>query len=106
MRLTVSYAENEVDISFDYEGLDHLIEVLSALKTYKAPDHDHLMSAAWGGDDLTTEEPLLSQLADHLSLSLVGDDGGRDEVGSRVPIYRDGHRYGERKPRPAPAPDE
>jgi hypothetical protein len=98
VRLTVSYAENEVDISFDYEGLEYLIRALAELRTYKAPDHDHLMSEEWGGYDLTTEGPLLGAVAHQVSLTLVGRDGGRDEVGSTHPIYRDGHKYGERKP--------
>ena len=105
MRLTVSYNDEEVDISFDYEGLEFLLRSLTVLQTYKAPDHDHLMSEDWGGGDLTTEEPLLTTLAHHLSLSLVGEDGGRDEIGSTNPIYRDGHKYGDRKPRP-PTPVE
>jgi hypothetical protein len=97
VHLTVSFKDEEVDISFDYEGLEFLINALKALQELKAPDHDHLMSEAWGAGDLTVDAPLHANVADHLSLSLVGDDGGRDEVGSTHPIYRDGHRYGDRK---------
>jgi hypothetical protein len=43
VRLTVSYKDEEVDISFDYEGLEFLLRSLTELQTYKAPDHDHLM---------------------------------------------------------------
>lgn len=36
-------------------------------------------------------------------LSLVGEDGGRDQIGSTNPICRDGHKYGDRIPRePSP----
>jgi hypothetical protein len=99
MRLTVSYAENKVDISFDYEGLDYLLRALRELQTYRAPDHDHLISEEWGGDELTVAEPTLDSIAHELTLTLVGTDGGRDEIGSTHPVYRDGHTYGDRKTR-------
>jgi hypothetical protein len=105
VRLTVSYAEQEVDISFDYEGLAFLLRSLTELQTYKAPDHDHPMSEDWGGGDLTTDDPVLPAVAHHLSLTLVGEDGGRDEIGSTDPIYRDGHEYGDRKPSQPPTSD-
>jgi hypothetical protein len=105
VRLTVSSKGEEVDISFDYEGLEFLIRSLTKLQTYRAPDHNHLMSEEWGVGDLATDEPLHATVAHHLSLTLVGEDGGRDDIGSTHPIYRDGHKYGDRKPRP-PRPVE
>src|ERR1041384_3187531 len=93
MRLTVSYGNEQVDISFDYEGLDYLLRALAELQAYKAPDHDHLFSEEWGGDDLTVTEPLHEGLAHELRLTLVGSDGGRDEIGSIHPISRDGHLH-------------
>lgn len=99
MRLTVSSAANEVDVSFDYEGLDYLLRVLANLRTYRAPDHDHLMSEDWGGDELTLADPMLNEVVHKLTFTLVGKDGGRDEVGSTHPVYRDGRQYGDRKPK-------
>jgi len=83
VRLTVSCSdEGEAEIAMDREGLDHLIRALVRLQAAKAPDHDHLMSEDWGGDELTTDEPGLGNTAHHLRLQLVGSDGGRDEMGS------------------------
>jgi hypothetical protein len=83
VRLTVSYSdEGEVEIAMDRDGLDQLIRALARLQSAKAPDHDHLMSEDWGGDELTTDVPALGTIAHHLRLQLVGSDGGRDEIGS------------------------
>jgi hypothetical protein len=86
--LTVSYADEEVEITFDREGLDHLIRSLTSLQKSSAPDHEHLMTEEWGSWELTTAEPGLTTVAHHLRLELVGAEGGRDEIGSRDPVPR------------------
>ncbi len=90
MRLTVSYENEVVAIEMDREGLDHLVRSLTGLQSAKAPDHDHLMSEEWGSGELTTDEPLFPGVVHHLRLELVGSEGGRDEVGSRNAVPRDG----------------
>jgi hypothetical protein len=89
MKLTVSYENEEVEISFDREGLDRLVRSLTAMQGWKAPDHDHLFTEDWGGSDLTTTDAHLATVAHHLRLELVGAEGGRDEVQSRSPVPRE-----------------
>jgi hypothetical protein len=89
MRLTVSYDGDEVAIEMDREGLDHLAQSLAKLQNSKAPDHDHFMSEAWGSWELTTDEPCLANVVNHLRLELIGSEGGRDEIGSIHAVPRD-----------------
>ncbi len=90
MQLTVVRDDEagEVEIAMDYEGLDRLIGVLERMRGWRAPDHEHLYSADWGGDDLTTNAPNGQAVVHHLRLTLVGQDGGRDQVRSSHPVPR------------------
>jgi len=65
--------QGEVAICFDREGLDHLISKLSRLRN--ASDHTHLMTPAWGGDDLTevAQYGERFELCNHLRLVRIGD---------------------------------
>jgi hypothetical protein len=89
VRLTVSYADEVVEIAFDREGLDHLIGALTNLQGVLPPDHDHLMSEEWGSHELTTDGPGLGTVAHELRLQFDGEEGGRDEIGSRGPVRRE-----------------
>jgi hypothetical protein len=53
--LSVECSESRevVEIHLNRRGLESLIEVLSALRDACPPDHVHLMSAEWGGGELT-----------------------------------------------------
>ena len=56
-----------VEINADEEGLDYLIKLLSDLK--KNGDHFHLMTPAWGMDDLSEEQyHEKSVLVNHLEI--------------------------------------
>lgn len=68
MLLTVEYdAKGAVEIHCDEEGLASLIARLSALK--ERGGHEHLMTPAWGGHELTEEEQNASnQLVNHLKV--------------------------------------
>lgn len=59
-----------VEIYFDTEGLESLIEELSRLK--EIGDHAHFMTPSWGGDELCEEKVLpINDLVHHLKLTLV-----------------------------------
>ena len=61
----------EVEIHLDNEGLDFLLSQLSFLKDRRT-DHLHLMTAAWGGGELTNEARGASSLpVHHLRVQLV-----------------------------------
>ena len=47
---------DEVVICFDEEGLELLEYRLKLLRQGKVPNHDHLMTPAWAGDELTEEK--------------------------------------------------
>lgn len=54
--LTIQYeADSVLEIFLDEEGRDQLIYILSRLTI---GDHDHLMTPAWGGYELTEEFPV------------------------------------------------
>ena len=60
----------EVEIYFDKDGLDYLINQLSKLKA--SGDHSHLMTPSWGMHDLSeTKIVEENHLAHHLRLSLL-----------------------------------
>jgi hypothetical protein len=61
--------EVEVAICFDDEGLENLIKSLMKLRGIKK-DHDHLMTPAWGGHELsdTKKGGKESILVNHLRL--------------------------------------
>jgi hypothetical protein len=46
-------AREVVEIHFDRNGLDYLIEALTRLRNESAPEHFHLMCREWGGDGLS-----------------------------------------------------
>jgi hypothetical protein len=68
MLLTVEYdARGVVEIHCDEEGLDSLIERLSTLR--KRGGHEHLMTPAWAGNELTEEKQNASnELVNHLKV--------------------------------------
>lgn len=45
---------DQIEIHGNEEGLRELIEALS--RVLNASDHDHLMTPAWGGSELTEEK--------------------------------------------------
>ena len=59
---------SEVAITFDGEGLDILLDRLNRLK--QRVDHDHLMTPAWGGNELTEIRQSVGEsvLVNHLRL--------------------------------------
>jgi hypothetical protein len=42
-----------VEVHANQEGLDYLIEALSRLRDSAIPDHIHMMTPAWGGQELS-----------------------------------------------------
>ncbi len=58
MLLTIEYQPRtaEAEIHADAAGLDRLIAILDALRQRKAPDHEHLMTLAWAGQELTEDK--------------------------------------------------
>lgn len=44
----------EIEIHGDEEGLSELIEIVS--RVVKSSGHDHLMTPAWGGSELTQDK--------------------------------------------------
>ena len=59
MRLSV-FAEGvgddqEIEIVGDKEGLAFLAKRLDSLLERQAPDHEHFMTAAWAGSELTDD---------------------------------------------------
>ncbi len=66
--------QGEVVICFDREGLDILIEKLSALRS--TTDHTHLMTPAWGGTALTeiAQGGDRFELCHHLRLVRISDE--------------------------------
>ncbi len=68
-----------VEINADAEGLEYLIKLLSDLK--KNGDHFHLMTPAWGMDDLSDEKyHQKSVLVNHLEV--IKNDGLAEKKGS------------------------
>lgn len=61
----------EVAICLDEEGLELLEKQLAFLK--KGPDHVHLMTPSWGGDELTEDrkDDNQSLLVNHLRIVRV-----------------------------------
>jgi hypothetical protein len=59
MRLNVfaegNGGDQEIEIVGDKAGLTFLVQRLSRLLDRRAPDHEHFMSAEWGGAELTSE---------------------------------------------------
>lgn len=53
---TADWDISEVAICFDLEGLELLEYKLKLLRQGPAPDHEHLMTPSWGGDELTEEK--------------------------------------------------
>ena len=47
---------DEVVICFDEEGLELLEYKLKLLRQGKGPDHEHLMTPSWAGNELTEEK--------------------------------------------------
>lgn len=65
-----------VEVYFDREGLDALLERIDLLKTNKT-DHIHLFTPSWGADDEDlTEDRMLDKndLVHHLKLTMVDGD--------------------------------
>jgi hypothetical protein len=61
----------EVEIYFDEEGLDYLLDRLLRLKEKKT-DHYNLMTAEWGEGELSSNKQRRSnQLANHVRLMVV-----------------------------------
>lgn len=56
----------KVELHLDNEGIDFLIEKLQELKTTKN-DHLHLMTPAWGGNELSENENSLNRI-NHLKI--------------------------------------
>lgn len=46
----------KVEIHANHEGLDYLIKRLQSLKESPEPNHLHLMTLDWGGDELSNEQ--------------------------------------------------
>ncbi len=61
---------DEVDIFFDEEGLELLEYKLRLLRQGKGPDHEHLMTPSWAGNELTEEKQGESRsiLVNHLRI--------------------------------------
>ena len=68
--LTIQYeADNVLEIFCDDEGRDRLVEVLGRLSV---GDHDHLMTPAWGGYEISEEFPVAGLTPIHkVTISLV-----------------------------------
>jgi Immunity protein 32 len=66
-------AQEAVEITFDHEGLALLLERLARLGQRDAPDHEHLMTPAWAGNELSEERQggAGNRLVHHLRLQLV-----------------------------------
>ena len=47
---------DEVEIFFDEEGLELLEYKLRQLRLGQGPDHEHLMTPSWAGNELTEEK--------------------------------------------------
>ena len=56
--LTFEYdsAGEVVTLHLNREGLEYLIGVLVRMRDLAAPDHVHLMTADWGGEELTDQK--------------------------------------------------
>lgn len=55
--LTIEYSGDGVgEIHFDEEGGELLMDRLSKLLRHKEPEHDHLMTPAWSGWELTEQK--------------------------------------------------
>jgi len=54
--IQVEHCEDEVFISVDEEGVNTLIQALQYIKD--GGDHDHFMSPAWGGNELSAGTPV------------------------------------------------
>lgn len=62
----------EVELYFDRQGLDLLLEKLSRLRDGKT-DHYHLMTSSWGLGDLSEEKQgNNTTLAQHLKITFRG----------------------------------
>jgi hypothetical protein len=46
--------KDEIEIHGDQEGLSRLVGIISRI--IKSSGHDHLMTPAWGGSELTSEK--------------------------------------------------
>jgi hypothetical protein len=71
MLLTMEYQSRtaEAEIHADAEGLDRLIATLHALRQRRAPDHEHLMTPAWAGQELTEgKQGAETELLHHLRI--------------------------------------
>lgn len=74
MLLTFEYnPKGFVDIHMDEKGREALMRYISRLTTNrKGADHDHLMTAAWGGVELTEElQDSNNILINQVNLNLV-----------------------------------
>jgi hypothetical protein len=73
MLLTVEYdPKGVIEVHCDEEGLNLIIERLATLR--QRGGHEHLMTPAWGGNELTEEKQSAEkELVNHLKIILWPD---------------------------------
>ena len=72
MTLTVEYKDETITIICDQEGLERLGLELNRVDAHTPPWHTHLMTAAWGGGELTEDRSTEgSVLVQHVRIQLI-----------------------------------
>lgn len=62
---------DSLEIHLNKEGLKYFIQILNKLLEQKEPEHEHLMTPAWGGDELTEEKQGTdNELLNHIKIYL------------------------------------
>ena len=66
-------SKDEIEIHLDQEGIQELIQILTKLQKSNKPNHNHLMTSAWGGNELTSEkQAAANELINKVTIRLWG----------------------------------